>query len=349
MRRYTQVIFNRVRTLEQCISSYDLSGCTVIADKDFILSPIDTNSAILDFNEAQWNQVINTHILKIISHEYLFIEEINSELNLKNNRSQNKTRSLKSLIKYFTLQKLERFFSIFSKPSDGLIINSYLPKFIEIKLYLAMKTFPFIRSMPTFNYITKPNKELRKELSASIKINGQDNLKIVLYNLLFELLPVCFLEGFHEIKEKAKHLPWPKYPKFIFTSNCFDTDELFKVWASPKIEEGIPYFIGQHGNTYGTNRYETPSVEEEISDLFLTWGWKNKLDKYRPLYNIKMPIKSYKTNYNKSGSLLLLQVHQSHYFTWDSSYERDCYFKNQKLFIENLNTKNKIKSYFTIT
>ena len=59
----------------------------------------------------------------------------------------------------------------------------------------------------------------------------------------------------------------------IFTSNSFDTSEVFKLWTAEKVETGCPYIIGQHGNNYGAARY-CPSETEcvETADAFLTWG-----------------------------------------------------------------------------
>jgi hypothetical protein len=50
-------------------------------------------------------------------------------------------------------------------------------------------------------------------------------------------------------------MKWPEKPKFIFTSNCFDGDEVFKVWTALKVEQGISYFVGQHGNNFGTHAW----------------------------------------------------------------------------------------------
>ena len=38
------------------------------------------------------------------------------------------------------------------------------------------------------------------------------------------------------------------------------------------MEKGTPYIIGQHGNNYGTRKWEHPSIEEEPADKFITWG-----------------------------------------------------------------------------
>ena len=154
-----------------------------------------------------------------------------------------------------------------------------------------------------------------------------------------------FLEGFNEILEQTKKIHWPKKPKFIFTSNSCDTNELFKVWAAPKIVEGCPYIIGQHGNTYGMDRFETPYNEEQVSDIFVTWGWeKDGTNKYIPLFNLKQPLKPNKLIHDHDGNLLLIQMQKSHCLTWDESYKREYYFQNQKVICTSFGSKNQIQN-----
>ena len=46
-------------------------------------------------------------------------------------------------------------------------------------------------------------------------------------------------------------------PEFIFTSNNFHTDEIFKLWSAIKVERGTKYYIGQHGNNYFIKKIHT--------------------------------------------------------------------------------------------
>ena len=68
-----------------------------------------------------------------------------------------------------------------------------------------------------------------------------------------------FSEGFLELKKIASQQPWPKSPKFIFTSNNFNTDEIFKIWTATKIQSGSKYYVGQHGNNYYTKKIYFPN------------------------------------------------------------------------------------------
>ena len=136
------------------------------------------------------------------------------------------------------------------KKNDAFIINSYLPLREEIKLELSLGQWPQMWKRLEYKIEKSPNQQLRKKLTSKILKKSDDNLENALSFLLFELLPVCYLEGFTDLQKITEKLPWPKSPKFIFTSNNFHTDEIFKLWSAIKVERGTKYYIGQHGNNY---------------------------------------------------------------------------------------------------
>jgi putative transferase (TIGR04331 family) len=154
--------------------------------------------------------------------------------------------------------------------------------------------------------------------------------------MVFELLPVCYLEDFEKLTKEVQKLPWPNRPKFIFTSNAFDTDEVFKLWAATKVESGSKYVVGQHGNNYSTHRYLNPTVEEVTTDKFLTWGWTDGLEQHTPAFLFKSAGGKAAAR-NPTGGLLLIEVCIDHRITtWDSTAEFGDYFKDQQTFIRRL-------------
>ena len=85
----------------------------------------------------------------------------------------------------------------------------------------------------------------------SFKSNNK--LEKILCNLAHDNLPTFFLEGFKKNLSLTLSINWPKKPKFIFTSNNFETDEIFKLYSAINIEKKTKYIVGQHGNIYGTH------------------------------------------------------------------------------------------------
>ena len=69
----------------------------------------------------------------------------------------------------------------------------------------------------------------------------------ILIEMIPKNIPTVYLEGFEKLNGVIKKLFWPKYPKSIFTSNSFASDDIFKGWAGNQAEMNTPLVIGQHG------------------------------------------------------------------------------------------------------
>jgi len=333
LRRYVNLLLNRFRTLEMCINEYQITGTTLYTNESYLLSTYDTHSAILASNDDLWNYKLNSRILSLLPLNF-HIESFtdNNSEGFHFNHLQTNT----SIYKNFTKRchkLIANFLSFFSRQNDALIINSYLPKIQEIKLQLILKQCPQFWSTPVLNRSEKPNIKLRTILTNSLKSKASNsNLYEILNVLLFELLPVCFLEGFNNLEDQVKKLSFPKSPKFIFTSNNFDTDEVFKLWAANNVENGVKYFIGQHGNNYGTYRYMNPSIEEITADKFLTWGWTDNMHQHTPTF-IFLTVGRKSNSYSTKGGLLLIEdMYYDRVDTWDRCAEHSKYFKDQLLF-----------------
>ena len=100
-------------------------------------------------------------------------------------------------------------------------------------------------------------------------------------------MPKSFLENFKEIN-KISEKKFPGNPKFIFTSNSYAYDEVFKFFmASKKEDYNTPIYIGQHGGNYFSYIHTRFTNELEIADKFLSWGIKNE-KKVSPMFNFKV-------------------------------------------------------------
>ena len=90
-----------------------------------------------------------------------------------------------------------------------------------------------------------------------------------------------------------------------------------------------------------------PSVEEQTSDKFLTWGWQGTLKQHQPCFLLK-GINDIGVLPRLSGDRLsLFQIHCPHRMeTWDTFFEHSQYFLQQKQFIAGLD--DKIRSVVTV-
>lgn len=338
LKRYVDVILNRVRTLEQCMRSYQLSGTVSYSDECYALAPQDSLEAVWAFNDDRWNSVLCVKILKLLGKVSFPIEEIAGDASegfrgatTSNPGFFRKLRILKS--GYYFVRNLTGYLA---RENDAFIINSYLPKKVELKLQLALGQVPQLWPTPQFMVTKQPDRTLRQSLSDQYAGSTDGTLFGIMCSLLFQLLPVCYLEGFDELANKVQQLTWPTKPKFIFTSNNFQMDELFKLWTALKVESGFKYITGQHGNNYGTSRYMNPSVEEATADKFLTWGWTDGLPQQVPAFIFKTA--GCKAGYyNPNGGLLLIELCLSYRIaTYDVWEEFSAYFQDQQVFVANL-------------
>lgn len=337
LRRYVDVILNRVRTLELCLRVHQLSSTTVFSDECYALSPLDSYAAIWAFNDDRWNSALYAHILNLLGVASCPVEVISGDTTEGFRWITTATEiPLKKRILKWGHQQATNLSGLLVKENDAFIINSSLPKKEEVKLQLALGQVPQWWISQQLIFTKKPDRVLRQSLSGQIAGRTSDSLFGIMCSLAFELMPVCYLEGFIELTEKALQLHWPKKPKFIFTSNNFDTDEVFKLWVATKVESGCKYVTGQHGSNYGTYRYMCPSVEEATADRFLTWGWTDGLPQHTPAFIFKTAGRKAEAC-NPNGGLLLIELHAGLMLsTWDVAAEFNTYFEDQQSFIEKL-------------
>lgn len=336
-RRYVDVILNRVRTLELCMQAHQLSGTAAFSDEYYALAPQDSYAAIRAFNDDRWNSVLYMRILHLLGATGCPVEVISGDASESFRWSVLATDShLKQRILRWGYRHARKLAGFLAREEDAFVINSFLPRKEEMRLQLALGQVPQLWTSPNPMLAKKPDRALRQRLSTQIAERSDDSLADILRAMVFEIMPICYLEGFAGLIENVQHLPWPKKPKFIFTSNNFDTDEVFKLWAAMKIESGCKYITGQHGSNYGTYRYMHPSVEEATADKFLTWGWADGLPQHTPAFVFKTAGRKI-AKYNPKGGLLLIELHAGLMLTtWDAAFEFKAYFADQQSFIKKL-------------
>ena len=331
--RYIGIILNRVKTLKQCLQVHQVSGITTYGDDYYTLATQDSYSFIFASNDERWNVALTARILSLLECTNFPVEVITED---RTSAGFFWNRNNVSTLKwgYSMAGKLA---SYLVRDSDALIIHSYLPKKEEIKLQLVLGQCPQLWISPKLEVLDKYNQVLRKRLAKQVVIKSDNTMENILFSMVFELLPICYLESFDSLNKLVKEQPWPKEPKFIFTSNAFDTNEVFKIYTAQKVEEGIKYFVGQHGNNYGVLRnHRNPSNEEITADKFLTWGWVDGLPQHTATFMFKT-VNGKRGCYNSQGGLLLIELSLQHrMYTSDDTAEFNTYFEDQQKFINKL-------------
>lgn len=214
--------------------------------------------------------------------------------------------------------------------------NTYLPRHVEVKTLFRLSSPPQFwgfRTAPTKNWAVGERES--RFLSFSL---GETGFEKCLEKAICFTIPDSFLDPLEKAEEQISNNRWPKKPKVIFTSNAFDTDDLFKKYVVLKRRSGSKYLVGQHGNNYGTAKFANDTIEEQTSDHFLTWGWNKpgESSKYIPAFLIKDPSRVSAPKHKKGG-IVLVQITRD----WDvhlkNPYNRhEIYLDSQILFTRSL-------------
>ncbi len=341
LQRYVAVCFNRYFTIEQALISYKVTSTTVFDSADDVLATSDSLSFIRACDDDVWNNMLYARVLQHIVCKDVKLDFVHIKHEEDSKQEQNSetvhSLSIKQLIKavgYYIFPRL-------SKNTDAFIINSYFPKLQEIKLQLLLGQCPQLWKSPVLNAVSI-DIEMRRKLIISSEFHV--GFKQFVRDLLPDVIPACYLEGYVNLGRQVESLPWPSKPKFIFTSNCFDTDEVFKAWTGLKVEQGVPYFTGQHGN-YQAWPSLLNSPEMVSCDKFFTWGWANENTKNIPAFAFKIANRPRKTK--PDGGLLLIELCAPHLLTsGDVYYEFGIYQEQQFCFVEAL--PEKIQNELTV-
>lgn len=338
LQRYVAVIFNRYFTLEKALKNYDISETTVFDSSEYSLATTNSINFIWACNDDIWNHVLYSKILDYLEFtDTNLVSEPLKDIKYfvpEDNVSIIRKKSTKTLF----FNKLNNWLQKLCKEDDAFIINSYLSLKAELLLQLSLGQCPQLWRSPTIKTV-EPDLVKREFLGLNYK-NHQGFEKFIRL-LLKEIIPTCYLEGYKSLTQQVSTLPWPDKPKFIFTSNSFDTDEVFKAWTALKVEDGVPYFVGQHGNNYGSHIYHGNLFwpERKAADHFFTWGWSNGDPKNIPAFIFTIANRKSRSKIPDRG-ILLIELHPPHRIAAeDSEFKFGLYQEQQFRFVDSLSER----------
>ena len=293
LRRFIYIIYYRYNTLRNILSKYDIANVFLAnSTTNHLTSHESVFIHDLSINN-DWNSILFSKIFEYIKTdgkiEKKFVNINRKDFYEKKSYyqliNQNKSTFNKLIYKLFSI------LNIFSSKNDGLIISSYLPIIEEKKLELLLFEIPKLFEVKEINY-KKVDFSLRENLNIYTECH---NVEKIVRDLIPTYLPTFVVENFHEVLIKSKQMGYPSKPKFIFTSNSFEHDELFKFYVADTKNKNkkVKYFIGQHGGFYFTRIDNNYANEVQTCDYFLSWGQK-KFDHVKtiPLFNFKLPKKT---------------------------------------------------------
>lgn len=303
LHRYLAVTFNRYFTLELALKNHQVSRTTVFDVTHYCSAATDFLEFQLGLYDDTWNHVLYAQILQFWGTVQLdtIATPLQSNVSRIEEAEANATqkRSLKSLLR----QTASRVLPKLARSTDAVIVGSYLPARLELLLQLSLGQCPQLWRSPE-PVKCLPDKDQRRRFNIdAAKYNGFERFVRL---RLGEVIPSCYLEGYDRLALQAARLPWPTRPKAIFTSTNFYTDEVFKAWTGSMVERGVPYFIGQHGNNYGTLIGSRNWPELVTCDKFLTWGWSDSNPRTTPAFIFKTAGRKPRPRVADGGALMLV-------------------------------------------
>lgn len=300
---FIQILFDRWFMLKQTIEKENITNC-IIFDRD----PISiVSNDIKHFSnlhiDDDWNEAIYAQLLCLCWNDKVKIQKIkkpfiNNE-NINNNVKKSKITFIEN-IKKLALTLLNKSFQ---RDDDYFLISSYLSLKTDFKLQINLRQFPKIWQRP-LTPITEPDIQKRQwSLGCKFENNSFEN---IVRQFIPLHIPTVYLEGFKELEKVPNQCGWPNNPKVIFTSNEYNSCDVFKKWAAEKIESGSKLIIGQHGGHFGMTPFSFLEKHQiDIADKWLSWGWSDKLEpKIVPIGNFKYHGKKIKYDPNGFGLIV---------------------------------------------
>ncbi len=330
---FVQILFDRWTMLEQAVKGYSIAGAQILDVTPEALIPNDMGHFVNIFGGDEWNEMIYGQLLQNWSAVPVAkVQASGAQMAPPPLQALTITRRLKRKMAH-AVSTASRWFV---REDEAFFISTYLPIKRDWKLQWSMGQIPKLwRAFPPPHADVVWEKRQWKMGQA-----GADDFAAIARAMIPKHIPVSYLEGYSALQSFCRDLPWPKRPQLIFTSNSYNSDDVFKAWAAEKADSGVPFVVGQHGGMFGVARW---IVDEDhqvaISDSWLSWGWEDeKNPRVKPAGNFKMAGRN--LGWDPKGGALMVEMTQQRYScTMHSSPMASQwlgYFEDQCRFVEAL-------------
>ena len=300
LRYFIWICYERYTSITKTINHNKIKNIFVKENTSFIFASEDTSGIYENSINDNWNSNLYYKILRYLNINNLKVSNYSLAESQKKKYQPKKKIGLKRKIFNVILNVL----SLIKFKNSGIVINTFLPLFHEKLFELLLFQIPRNWNFQNVKFKQYDNKKresfnLNYEKKSSVENFIRKNIKF--------FLPISVVESFDDIMKISQSMGFPKNPKFIFTSNDFEYNEIFKSYVAKLIErKKINYYIGQHGVYFSDVRGDKFRTEFSTSDKFLTWGYTDS-DKFIQSFNFPSfgRKKYYRTN-KKHNKLLIV-------------------------------------------
>jgi len=266
LRSFIDVLFDRYCSIKSAMKDRRLISTLIMNYDIFEWIPKDYNQFHQSFTSDQWNHLIYSEIIKQI-------DGISYEVIVENNHpdiNYNKVigHSIKSQIKKLIINGYARI--IPDQFNRNIFISSYFDLSNLVKLQISLGQMPYIYGPVVQTEDIVVNKDMRNQMIMNYK---KSEFERTLDSIIPWQMPKAYLEAYEQASILSEKY-FPKKIKSIFTANAYAADDIFKIWAAGKTEQGIELYIGQHGGNIGVGLWEQREDHQiAISDKYFSWGW----------------------------------------------------------------------------
>ncbi len=269
---FVNICYERSFLISDIINSHKISKIYGTKNENFQFYSNGTLEQRFQAADYSWNNNLFFEIINFFDFQCekdFSIETTNNHQDFKESLFTTTSKSneyKKKLIKIFN------FLKFFRKKNDALITKTGLLFPYEKLFEILFFQFPQNYEKKTINYKIYDRSQ-RKKLN--LPYGDEKNVRNFVRKNLVKFLPICFVENFKEIFNNCEK-EFPKNPKFIMTAFSWEYDVNFKFYAAKKVNENIPYFLFQHGNTYFTDDFVFNRPEYETAKKFFSFGYCKK-------------------------------------------------------------------------
>ncbi len=330
---FIQMLFDRWTSIQQAVSQYELSGTIVRSGYEDLLVPNDMTHFTQLFVGDAWNH----HIYAAILQQFTTVPCI-KKMQMSDDAPKSSSRiPIKKKILRQLATWCSQAASTLVRDRDAFFLGTYLTVRDEIRLHRRFGQIP--QRWSSVSPIQIPIDDKKRQWIVSGETHSA--YETCAHALIAQQIPAVYLEGYPQLMQQAAALPWPKRPQVIFTSSAENSDDVFKIWAAEKIEQGSPLVIGQHGGHYGVGRWSFAEEHEiAISDCYLSWGWTDAMQpKLKPIGQLKSKQPLGVRQSEQTGALLVTcALPQFSYWMYSVFVSRQWldYFGDQCAFVEHL-------------
>lgn len=264
---------------------------TKIIKNNFIPDYKDAVEFLNSSSSEEWNHIIYTEILKYLNDKKIIkinFETISKDIRIYRSFKPNLTYKLKNrIIKIYNF-----FFKSLIQNQKIFIYRSYTGKIFEYLLNFSFGQLPTF--VEKFYSSTTRNSQIRKNEILNLDEKNEFE-KFIKINFL-KHIPKCFLEDYENIGKFIKEKAIPQKPRVLFSTTAIYSDHIFtRICATQKELKENSFVYCQHGGAYGQIAYTwAEEHENEISDQYLTWGWKNENKKNIVDFGVIKDIQNFK-------------------------------------------------------